>query len=47
MLYDIPEDMRWESATPSSHHGFDIAEDVNELSWTYADLFNHFMAQLL
>ena len=32
MLDNIPEDMKGESATPASHHLFDIAEDTTKLS---------------
>ena len=47
MLGDIPEDMKGESATPAAHHIFDIAEDSTKLSQADADLFHHFVAQLL
>ena len=47
MLDDIPEDMKGESATPAAHHIFDIAEDATKLSKADADLFHHFVAQLL
>ena len=47
MLGDIPEDMKGESATPAAHHLFDIAEDATKLSQADADLFHHFVAQLL
>ena len=46
MLDDIPEDMK-ESATPAAHHLFDISEDATKLSKACADLFHHFVAQLL
>ena len=42
-----PEDMKGESVTPSAHHFFDIAEDTTKLSQTNAELFHHFVAQLL
>ena len=47
MVDNIPEDMKGESATPTAHHLFDIAEDVTKLSQADADLFHHFVAQLL
>ena len=47
MLDNIPEDMKGESATPADHHLFDIAEDTTKLSQDDADLFHHFVAQLL
>ena len=47
MLDEIPEYMKGESATPSSHHLFDISEDETKLSWTDADLFHIFLEQLL
>ena len=47
MLDDIPEDMKGESATPAVQHLFDIAEDATKLSQADADIFNHFVAQLL
>ena len=47
MLDEIPEDMKRESATPATHHPFDITEDVTKLSRTDTDLFHHFLAQLL
>ena len=39
--------MKGESATPAAHHLFDIAEDTTKLSQADADLFHHFVAQLL
>ena len=47
MFDDIPEDMKGESATPATHHLFEIAEDATKLSQADADLFHHFVAQLL
>ena len=47
MLYDIPEDIKGVSATPASRHLVYIEEDETKLSWTNADLFCHFVAQLL
>ena len=47
MLENIPEDMKGESSTPAAHHLFDIAEDATKLSQADADLFHHFVAQLL
>ena len=47
MIDNIPEDMKGESATPAAHHLFDIAEDATILSQTNADLFRHFVEQLL
>ena len=47
MLDDIPEDMKGESATPAAHHLFDMAEDATKISQDDADLFHHFVVQLL
>ena len=47
MIEDIPEDMKGESAIPAAHHLFDIAEDAMKLSQAYADLYHHFVAQLI
>ena len=47
MLDNIPEDMKGESSTPAAHQLFDIAEDIKKLSQADADLFHHFVAQLL
>ena len=47
MIDNIPEDIKGESATPAAHHLFDIAEDATKLSQANADLFHHFMAQLI
>ena len=47
MIDDIPEDMKGESATPDIHHLFDIAEDATKLYQTDADLFHHFVEQLI
>ena len=46
-LEDITEDMKGESATPAAYHLFDIAEYATKLSQADADLFHHFVAQLL
>ena len=32
MLYKIPEDIKGESASPATHHLFDITEDETKLS---------------
>ena len=37
MIYEIPEYMRGEYATPATHHLFDIEEDASELSQTDED----------
>ena len=47
ILDEIPEYIKGGSATPDVHHLFDIAEYITKLSWTDADLFHHFVAQLL
>ena len=47
MIDDIPEDMRGESATPATHHLLGIADDAKKISQTDADLFCHFVTQLL
>ena len=47
ILDDISEDMKGESDTPAAHHLFEISEDATELSQSDADLFHHFVAQLL
>ena len=47
IIDDIPEDMKGESATPTSHHLFDIVEDATKLSQVDVDLFHHFLAQLI
>ena len=47
IIYEIPEDMKEESATPAANHLFDIEEDVTKISKTDADIFHHFVAQLL
>ena len=39
--------MKGESATPAAHQLFDIAEDATKLSQADADLFHHFVAQLI
>ena len=39
--------MQGESDTSDSHHLFDIAEDATKLSQADADLFRHFLAQLI
>ena len=47
VLDHIPEDMKGELATPAAHHLFYIAEDETKLYQADADLFHHFVAQLL
>ena len=47
LIGDIPEDTKGESATPAARLLFDIAEDETKLSKSNADLFHHFVAQLL
>ena len=47
ILDNIPEDMKGESATPAAHHLFEIAEYATKLSQSGADLFHHFVEQLL
>ena len=47
MLDNIPEYMKGESATPTSHHLFYIAEDATKLYQDDEDLFHNFVAQLL
>ena len=47
MIFGVPKDMREESATPSAHHIFDIAETATKISRTDADIFHSFVAQLL
>ena len=47
MLDDIPEYMKGESVTPAAHHLFNIAEDTTKLSQADAELFHHFVAQLI
>ena len=47
MLDDITEDMKMESATPTTHHRFEIAEYTTKLFQTDTYLFHHFVAQLL
>ena len=47
MLDNIPEDMKGDSSKPAAHHLFDISEDTTKLSQYGADLFHHFVAQLL
>ena len=47
MLYDTPEDMKGESATPFAHHFLYLAEDATTLSQTGAESFHHFLAQIL
>ena len=47
ILDDIPEYIKGESATTAAHHIFDIAKDATKLSQANADLFHHFVAQLL
>ena len=47
MLDVIPEDMRGEVATLSTHHIFYIPEDMTKLPQTNADLLYHFVVQIL
>ena len=47
MIDNIQEDIKGESATTTAHHLFEIAEDATKLSQADADLFHHFLAQLL
>ena len=47
MLDNIPEYTKTESDTPAANHLFDISEDTTKLSQADADLFHHFVAQLL
>ena len=47
MLDNIPEYMKGGSATLDAHHLFDIVEDATKLSQDDADLFHHFIAQLI
>ena len=47
MLDNIPEDRKGELVRPTAHHLFEIAEDSTALSQSNADLFHHFVAQLL
>ena len=47
MIDNIPEYMKGESATPAAHHLFDIAEDSTKISQGNADIFHHFVAQIL
>ena len=47
IIDNIPENMKGGSATPAAHHLFDISEDATKLSQADADIFQHFVAQLL
>ena len=47
MLDGIPEDMKGVSATPAANNLFYIEEDSTKLSQANADLFHHFISQLL
>ena len=47
IIDNIPDDMKGESDTPAAHHLFDIEEDATKLSQSDADLFHHFLAQLI
>ena len=47
ILDNIPEDIKGESSTPSAHHLFYIVEDSSKLYQADADLFHHFVSQLL
>ena len=44
---DIRKDVKGESATPDTHHLFDIAENATKLSQANANLLHNFVAQLL
>ena len=44
---NIQEGMKTESATPAAHNLFDIAEDAKKPCQADADIFIHFVAQLL
>ena len=44
---DITEDMKGESVTPAAHHLFYIETDATKLSQADADIFHHFVAQLI
>ena len=47
MLDNFLEDMKGESANRAAHRLFDIAEDATKISHASAELFHHFVAQLL
>ena len=47
IIGNIPKDMKGGSATPAAHQLFGIAEYATKLSQADADLFQHFVAQLL
>ena len=47
MLENIPEYMKGKLSTPTAHHLFGIAENATKLPQADADLFHHFVAQLL
>ena len=47
MIDDTQEKMRGESTTAVVNHLFDIAEGGTKIFQTNADLFHHFVAQLL
>ena len=47
MLDDVPYYMKGESSTTVAHHHFGIAEYETKISQAGADLFHHFVAQLL
>ena len=47
ILNDTPEDTRGVSTTPAAHQLFDIVEDATEIFQKKANLFHHFVDQLL
>ena len=47
ILNDILEYIMGCSVTLAIHHPFDIEEDATKISLTDADLFHHFVEQLL
>ena len=47
MIEYIPEDMKDEAATSAAQHLFDITENATKLSQVDADLFQHFVTQLI
>ena len=47
ILDEIPEYMKGRLEKPAMYHLFDIVEDPTKISRTNADIFHHFVAQLL
>ena len=47
LLADIPEYMKGESETPAAHQAFNVAEDATNMYQTDADLYHHFVVQLM